>query len=289
MMRHAGRPPGANDRVLKLPDGRLLGYAEFGDPAGEALFFFHESPGSRFSGAFLDAAAKERGLRVIALERPGFGLSDFQAGRTIADWPADVREASRHLGLEQFALLGYGAGAAYALACASALNEQVTAAGVVSSAGLPHSGTRSTLRSNLTASFTSLVARRAPALFIRRLARDASPADRAILSDPAQKAALLRSAREAFRHGSRGVVDDAALMERPWGIDFVAISKNVKLWHGEEDHTVPVAEARALAATIPGCAGSYMPGAGHLWLLDHGGVVLDGLHGAAAVAVPHKE
>ena len=86
MMRHAGKPPGPHDRVLKLPDGRLLGYAEFGDPAGGMLFFFHGCRGSRFSGAFLDAAAKERGVRVVALERPGFGLSDFQLGRSIAAW-----------------------------------------------------------------------------------------------------------------------------------------------------------------------------------------------------------
>ncbi|MEP6872714.1 MAG: alpha/beta hydrolase, partial [Anaerolineaceae bacterium] len=137
MMRHAARPPGPNDRVLKLSDGRLLGYAEFGDSAGKPLFFFHQNPGSRFSGGFLDVAAKERGLRVIALERPGFGLSDFQAACTVSGWPTDVREAARHLGFDRFALLGFGAGAAYALACAASLGEQVTAVGVVSGGGLP--------------------------------------------------------------------------------------------------------------------------------------------------------
>jgi len=282
-MRHAGRPPGPNDRVLKLPDGRLLGYAEFGDPAGEALFFFHESPGSRFSGAFLEVAAKERGMRVIALERPGFGLSDFQARRKTADWPADVREAARHLGIERFALLGYGAGAPYALASAASLGEQVTAVGVVSTIALPQSAGGSGLGAHLAASFTSLLARRAPPLFFRRLARQAAPADRAILSDPAQKAALLRSAREAFRHGSRGVVDDASLLGQPWGIDLATLQTPVALWHGEDDRSFPIDAGQALADALPTCATTVVPGAGHLWLLTHSGEVLDGLRRAAQV------
>ena len=278
-MRHAGRPPGPNDRVLKLPDGRLLGYAEFGDPAGEALFFFHENPGSRFSGAFLEGAAKGRGVRVVALERPGFGLSDFQPGRTVADWPADVRAAAGHLGFERFALLGYAAGAPYALTCAASLREQVTAVGIVSGVGLPRPGGRSALRSNLGASLTSLLARRASALFFRQLARNASPPDRATLSDAARKADLLRSGREAFRHGSRAVVDDGALVERPWGIDFAALPTTVKLWHGEDDRTVSAAEARTLASAIPDCWATFVPGAGSLWLLEHADDVLGGLFG----------
>ena len=277
MMRHAGKPPGPHDRVLKLPDGRLLGYAEFGDPAGGTLFFFHGCRGSRFSGAFLDAAAKERGVRVVALERPGFGLSDFQLGRSIAAWPADVLEAAQHLGCERFAVLGFGAGGPYALACAAMLGEQLSAVSAVSSVGLPGSAPPGRLRSNVEAALTSLLARRAPGLYVRRLARNASAADRATLSRPAERATLLKSVREAFRHGSRGVVDDAALLARPWGVDFAAISTPVSLWHAGDDQTVPVSAARTLAGAIPGCGATFVPGGGHFWLLDHGGGVLDAL------------
>ena len=277
MMRHAGKPPGPHDRVLKLPDGRLLGYAEFGDPAGGMLFFFHGCRGSRFSGAFLDAAAKERGVRVVALERPGFGLSDFQLGRSIAAWPADVLEAAQYLGCERFAVLGFGAGGPYALACAAMLGEQLSVVSAVSSVGLPGSAPPGRLRSNVEAALTSLLARKAPAVYFRRLARNASAADRAILPRPAARATLLKSVREAFRHGSRGVVDDAALLARPWGVDFAAFSTSPSLWHGEDDRDVPVSEARTLAGAMPGCAAAFVPGAGHFWLLEHAGEVLEAL------------
>ncbi len=278
MMRHAGRPPGPNDRVLKLPDGRLLGYAEFGEAAGDALFFFHGNPGSRFGGAFLDALAKERGVRVIALERPGFGLSDFQPGRAITDWPADVREAARHLGFERFAVLGYSAGGPYALACAAQLADQIAAVGLVSSADLPKAdGAPGRLRSNAEVSLTSLLARRAPGLFFRTVKRGASAEDLRVVSRPAEKRAMLRDVREAFRHGSRGVAEESALVERPWGIDFAAIPSGAKIWHGEQDRIVPVAKARLLASTIPGCIATFMPGAGHFWLLAHAGEALEGL------------
>ena len=280
MMRHAGRPPGPNDRVLKLPDGRLLGYAEFGDPAGEPLFFFHGNPGSRFGGAFLDAAAKARGVRVVALERPGFGLSDFQHGRTIADWPADVREAARHFGFDRFAVLGFSAGGPYALACAAAMShsgEGLTAVGVVSGVGLSQPRAGNGLVSHVRASLVSLLARRAPGLFFRWAARRSPPPDRAILSRPAARAALLQSEREAFRHGSRGVIDETALLARPWGVDFAAITASVRLWHGKDDRTVPVSGARAVADALPECVATFVPGGGHFWLLDHGGEVLDAL------------
>ena len=92
-----------------------------------------------------------------------------------------------------------------------------------------------------------------------------------------ERATLLKCVRESFRHGSRGVVDDAALLARPWGVDLAAISTPVSLWHGEDDRDVPVSAARALAGAIPGCGATFVPGGGHFWLLDHAGEVLDAL------------
>lgn len=282
MMRHAGKPPGPDDRVLKLPDGRLLGYAEYGDPAGRALFFFHESPGSRLSGAFLDSAAKERGIRVVALERPGFGLSDYQPGRRVGDWPADVREAARQLGWERFAVLGCGAGGPYALACAASPGEQLTAVCVVSGEGLPTGAGPGRLRAKAGIALDSLLVRRAPALYFRTLLRNAPQADRAQLSAPALRAALLRSAREAFRHGTRGVAEEAALVSKPWGVELAAVSAPVSLWQGEAESPGRVAAARALAAAIPACVATFVPGAGRYWVVEHAAAVLEALEREAA-------
>ena len=79
-------------KTIKLRDGRSLGYAEFGDPEGKPIFFFHGYPGSRLEGKFFAEAAKKAGARIISSDRPGSGLSDFKPGRVILDWPDDVIE-----------------------------------------------------------------------------------------------------------------------------------------------------------------------------------------------------
>ena len=77
------------DQQLKLQDRRMLGYTEYGAPEGVPLFYFHGFPGSRLDYLFFDAgeAAMEANARIIAADRPGYGLSGFQRGRRILDWP----------------------------------------------------------------------------------------------------------------------------------------------------------------------------------------------------------
>ena len=120
------------DRTIRLRDGRRLGYAEWGDPGGRPLLYFHGWPGSRLEGRLGDEAARARGVRLIALDRPGMGLSDYQPRRTLVDWPDDVIQVAAALGLDRFAVLGISGGGPFAAACAWKLSEQLTGAGIVS-------------------------------------------------------------------------------------------------------------------------------------------------------------
>jgi pimeloyl-ACP methyl ester carboxylesterase len=125
-------------RVLTLPDGRNLGYAEFGDPNGAPCLYFHFTPGSRLEPVALFSGTRRtwlQGIRLIGVDRPGFGLSDPQPGRTLLDWPDDITALADHLGIERFAVLGASGGGGYALACAYALPQRLTAALVVSGLG----------------------------------------------------------------------------------------------------------------------------------------------------------
>ena len=45
------------DRTIQLSDGRRLGYAEFGDPGGAPVIYFHGWPGPRVEGRLGDEAA----------------------------------------------------------------------------------------------------------------------------------------------------------------------------------------------------------------------------------------
>src|ERR671934_2916699 len=120
------------DRTIRLRDGRRLGYAEWGDPGGRPLLYFHGWPGSRVEGRLGDEAARAQGVRLIALDRPGMGLSDYQPRRALVDWPVDVSQVTAALGLDRFAVLGISGGGPYAAACAWKLSEQLAGAGIVS-------------------------------------------------------------------------------------------------------------------------------------------------------------
>src|SRR6476661_2822678 len=126
------RRPG---RIIRLPDGRALGFAEWGDPAGRPVFLFHGTPGSRLSRHPDESQARAQGVRLITVDRPGYGLSDPLPRRRLLDWPADVAALAAALRLERFALVGVSGGGPHALACAYACPDRVTAVALIGGAG----------------------------------------------------------------------------------------------------------------------------------------------------------
>lgn len=93
---------------VKLQDGRTLGYAGYGAPQGAPVIYSHGFPGSRLDYLLADAgdAATETNARIIAVDRPGMGLSAFNRGRQLLDWPDDVTELADALQIDRFTVLG---------------------------------------------------------------------------------------------------------------------------------------------------------------------------------------
>ena len=83
------------DRTLILPDGRRLGWCEYGDPHGEPLFAFHGTPGARPMIRVIDAEARNHGVRIIAPDRPDWevGSDAYRPGIEVADELAAKRVA----------------------------------------------------------------------------------------------------------------------------------------------------------------------------------------------------
>ena len=271
--------------TLRLNDGRALGYAEYGDPAGKPLFFFHGFPGSRMEARLTHAAASGRGVRVIAPDRPGFGLSDRKPGRAIIDWPDDVVEAADQLGIERFAVAGISGGGPYAAACALKIPQRLTAAAIISGVGPfdAPAATEGMMRSNrlmfsLARRFPWLArpaillmsrnARRNPEGVISRMSRSLPPSDSAVFARPEVRSVFVEDVAEAFRQGSRGPAWELVLYARPWGFPLEEIAMEVHLWQGESDVNVPPSMGRYQAQTIPNCRARFYPGEGHLMSLD---------------------
>jgi pimeloyl-ACP methyl ester carboxylesterase len=275
----------AEDGTLLLGDGRHLGYAQYGQPDGEPLFYFHGHPGSRLEARLAHTAAAAAGLRVIALDRPGYGLSDPRPGRTIADWPADVAEAADLLHIPRFFVAGASGGGPYALACAWRLPSRVIRAAVISGVGpydvpgITHGmrwqnqvgfrlGSRwPALAHALMRSMQRSITSR-PERTIDALARAMSASDARIVRRPDVRDLLIADISEAFRHGTEGAASDIALLGRPWGFALSEISTEIHLWQGEADTLVPPAIGRYQAEQLPNSRFRLLPGEGHLLIID---------------------
>jgi len=252
---------------LTLADGRMLGYAEYGDPNGRPLVFLHGFPGSRLAGAILDRAAHARGVRVLATDRPGLGLSSRQPGRTLLDTAQDVREFADTLRLGTFTVLGESGGGPYALACAHELTDVLQGALVVCGLGPATSptatagiaskerigyaiGSRVPLLAARTLLPVAACARRWPRRFVHVTRWQLCRADREVLQGQLGELVAADFA-EAFRQGYRGVADDLTLLFRPWPFDPSAIRVPVVFFHGTDDRTVSLIATRELAGTVP--------------------------------------
>jgi pimeloyl-ACP methyl ester carboxylesterase len=277
--------------TLELPDGRSLGYAEYGRTDGSPILYFHGIPGSRLSGLLAGVLASPRGGRVIAIDRPGYGLSDFQPHRRIVDWPADVAALADALEIERFAVLGYSGGGPYAAATAHGLPERVTTAAIVSGMG-PATSRAATRR--MTAgqrAFRFTVRRLVPVVDLAvhylegRVTTDIESylsdrhagtpdVDLEVMARPTIRAMLKEDMIEAFAQGSDGAAYDVRLMAAPWGFPLESIRVPVHLWHGEQDRVVPVWLGRQVAEAIPGAHAHIVRDAGHMLFVDRMDAIL---------------
>jgi pimeloyl-ACP methyl ester carboxylesterase len=270
-----------------LPDGRRLGYDEHGPSNGKPLFYFHGSPSSRVESALYmnEELLQSLNVRLIAVDRPGMGLSDFQPNRSLLDWPQDVLALADHLKIERFAILAYSLGGPYGLASAFAIPQRLTKVGIVSGAALftetelvnnINEGTRRFLNMPREKPWASrlflgtmlvVMPRIAPNRFIAGAASVLPKPDRVLVStNPVLQKGFIRSVREAMRQGTRGAFHESLLAISDWGFRLQDIQTPIQLWHGEEDQNIPIEMARYAAAAVPKCEAKFYPNEGHLSL-----------------------
>lgn len=275
---------------IRLSDGRKLSYDERGPSSGKALFYFHGSPSCRtesnlFVGAALLASLE---VRLIAIDRPGFGSSDPQSGRRILDWPQDVLALADHLQIERFSILAYSLGGPYGLACAFAIPDRLDRVGIVSGAALFTDTERMAQVNPRTRSFLTLprekpwaariflaimlgwMPRLAPEKFIAAAASALpAPDQKTVLSDPEFRRGFLDMVRTAVQGGTGAAYRESLLAVTDWGFRLEDIRMPVHLWHGALDQNIPVEMAHHAARAIPACDASFYPEEGHLSLFKN--------------------
>jgi len=274
-------------RTVRTPDGRTLSVEEAGDPAGRPVLIHMGTPNSRRIYGPHQQDAADRGLRLICYDRPGYGDSSPQPGRTAADCAADVRAICAELGIDRLAMWGISGGGPHVLACAALLPDLVPAAASLASPapfgadGLDYfdgmgqdnaDDTRLYLADQAAAWAKTEEDRdgflaASPDDLANALASLLTPTDAAVLTGELAKF-LSSSMRDGLAQGSQGWWDDACIINR-WGFDVADITIPVLLMHGREDKFVPFGHGEWLAAHIPGVEARLLDNDGHLTLLEH--------------------
>ncbi|MCH7225511.1 alpha/beta fold hydrolase [Haloferula sp. A504] len=284
------------DLCATLPDGRRLSYARYGDPAGMPVIFHHGWPSSRYQAAFLDPIARERGVAIIAPDRPGVGHSDSRPGRHFSDWPDDLAGLADQLGIGGFRILGVSGGGPYALAACAGLGDRIERAAILCGAPpLADKSDRSHMHWVYRTLATSTRLRRMALPGVVRLSRwmvargpERAPmswmlrsipeVDREAIFSSGGWAVVSRSFREATRRGAPGMLEDGEVYLSKWDFDPGKITVPVHFWHGKADANLPFEVARKLAATVPTAETSWIEGQGHYSLpVNHAGEALDWL------------
>jgi pimeloyl-ACP methyl ester carboxylesterase len=284
---------GWKEQYTILGDGRKMGYSEYGKPNGKTVFLFHGIPGSRLLIP-QETILKDMDIRLILPERPGMGLSTFQPGRTLLDWPEDLRELADKLGIDRFIVAGYSGGGPYAAACGYELPQRVSCVGLISSispiqdAGvlegmLPSNRMGYSVARWMPWQFWKLIFRLYYQDFAKHpeklavISKDEPDADRVVFDSKGLRQKFIDTFSEAFRQGTDGPARDGWLLSHPWGFKLQDLRLPVFLWQGEADVVVTPAMGHYLSSQIPGCTSTFFPGEGHLVIVTHWQEILDTL------------
>ncbi|KAK3266479.1 hypothetical protein CYMTET_24898 [Cymbomonas tetramitiformis] len=285
------------EHSISVRDGRRVAVTEWGvdDDSSFPVFYFHGTPLCRLEpllhGGDVEDPYTAARVRLVSIDRPGFGRSDPQppASRALMEGARDVLDVADNLGIAKFGVLGFSAGSPYALACAAHPDFACRLVAVAVMCSPAESGApdfKAPLRSKLEGLFLrncpetllSLMARLGVSVYLTTCEAFPKIAARLLmLSEPASVQTTVCTPhfghttstviKEAVVQGIDGALADTLLTQspaKPWGFSLRHISPDlpVQVFHGQHDAVVPVEAARWLQQQIPHCTVAYVNG-GH--------------------------
>jgi pimeloyl-ACP methyl ester carboxylesterase len=267
------------DSLVTLTDGRELAYTDIGETDWPCVVLFGGAPTSRLRTAYLEAEFRAAEIRVVSPERPGYGKSSPQPGRSMADWPSDFAALADALGLERCVVAGHSSGGPYAVACAALLKDRVSAGIVLAGVtdmdwpaawdGYNEMEAHLMRINDEDAAVTWCVERFGEdggGFFAAADFKLAEP-DEAFFTDERIASMLAPARAEAFRQGVIGYAHDIVVQGRPWPFDPGVIAVPFQVIHGDSDLVVPLAHSRHNAELIPGSNLRVLPRHGHFTIL----------------------
>jgi pimeloyl-ACP methyl ester carboxylesterase len=288
---------------LARDDGRTVAFDDVGDPGGRPVVLLHGTPDSRLARHPDDGVAAAAGVRLLALDRPGYGGTSAPSARGaggLDDVVGDVAAVLDDRGLDAAAVMAWSGGALAGLAAASGLGERVAAlhlvAGVVPAEAHAEPEVRRALGErpglvDMAEGLTpaGLAVEVAPMLAPQPCDHALALEHQAELRDQSDQAALAAipggldrmadALVEAVAHGLAGVEADIVAQVAPFPVDLAAITRPVRLWYGGADTVTPAVFGEWYARRVPGSSLHVIAGAGHFLPFTHWSLLLGALSG----------
>ncbi len=285
--------------LLKARDGRTLDVLLAGDDDSSfGLVCHHGTPSDATIWSDWHEDALSNNLRLVAISRPGYGLSDRLEGRRVASVAEDVEDVLDALGIIEFVSLGWSGGGPHALACGALLPERCKAVSSLAGVGpygepdldfLDGMGPENVEEFGIALEGEEALRRWmdehaepyrtiADEELAEALGGLVPEIDVLALNEQGLAAMWAGSMRRCFTNGWDGWIDDDMVFCNHWGFEPSEITVPVAVWQGDLDLMVPFAHGEWLLRHIPTATARLEPGHGHLSLLaDRRQAIIDDL------------
>lgn len=265
--------------------GRRIGWLARGPADGRVVGWLHGQPGSRRDIAmFADELLVRHGIRLLAIDRAGYGETD-PVGLDRREVARDLFAVADHLGVSDLPVMAVSMGGVYALTAAALAPDRVSRLVLLSPNVLPYDDPvvvadlsaaeqddLDLLRrggDQLEQAYAEGAAAAAadPLGLLRRLAASWGPREQTLVDTPWGES-VASSVAFGLSSGHRGMLDDGLRTIRPLEIDLAAVRCPVRIVHGTADDLEPYANVERAAARLADCVVLTLPGLGHFapWL-----------------------
>lgn len=282
-----------NQNII-LKDGRKLGFAEYGNVNGYPIIYCHGSQSSRLEMHYDHSFAIENDLRIITIDRPGHGISDFNPKGSILEFARDVKQLMTYLKIDRLSIAGMSAGSPFALGMSYLYPENIYKTSIIS--GFAPFNQDITKHLSCKVKIMLYLIKTFPFLFkilikiqakqmihkpkkvLNRFLRMMSEADQKTLKNQLVINTFESMFKEAFRNGSKGIVYEISnLLVKNWEFDLNKIQVPVTFWQGKKDNNIPYEWAQYMSSKIKGARLNEFPEEGHLLIFKHAEVIFKDL------------